>query len=493
MIISVLVSLYTSRIVLQTLGVEDYGIYSIVGSVVAMFSFLNGTMSGATSRFLTYEMGLNVNTKRLHEVFSATLTFHFFSAVFLAVLTETIGLWFLHNRLVIPEARMYAANWVLQFSIIGAAIGITQVPYNATIIAHEEMDIYACIELLNVFLKLGIVYLLTIGNFDKLILYSGLMLAVNFIIAMTYRIYCLKNYQESHFRPNINKKISKEIISFSLYNLFGNIGQVFNTQGTSFVINMFFGVLYNAAASIGITVSGVVSGFSNNVMVAFRPQITKSYAQDDIRQFEYLLLWAIKSILIIYLLVAIPIGLSIKSILSIWLVDVPIYADVFCRLLLISIFFETLRFIVIIGIHAIGRVKLVSLLTGITLCINPFVIYGLFKMGLSPAYAYVSLIYINIFLSICIIFILKYNEPRISLRELFITTIKIIALAIFVLATVAQTAAHQIDNKFIEIIIICLTSTLLIGGLSIFGVLEKNQRRRVLNILKAKLVKHHNG
>jgi O-antigen/teichoic acid export membrane protein len=418
MTISIIVSLYTSRVVLQTLGVEDFGIYSVVGGVVAMFSFLNGAMSGATSRFLTFEMGRG-DKERLRETFSSALIIHLLIAAIVLILTETIGLWLLSNKLAIPAPRMHAAHWALQFSIIGAATSITQVPYNAIIIAHEKMDIYAYIELLNVFLKLAVVYLLDTGNSDKLILYSGLMLAVSVTTAMTYRIYCLKRYDESHFKPHLNRDISREIVSFSLYNLFGNIGNVVNTQGTSFVINIFFGVLYNAAASVGVTVSGVVAGFSNNVMVAFRPQITQSYARNDIRQFENLLSWAIRSILAISLLIAIPVGLLLPSILSVWLVEVPVYTDVFCRLLLISIFFETLRFIITMGIHATGRVKLVSLLTGATFCINPFIIYGLFKINLPPAYAYVTTICINLFLSICDILILKHNEPRISLRRLF--------------------------------------------------------------------------
>lgn len=492
MFISIIVSLYTSRVVLQTLGVEDYGIYGVVGGVVAMFSFLNGAMSGATSRFLTFEMGRG-DRNRLRDTFSSALIIHLFIAFLVCILAETIGLWFLYHKLVIPAPRMQAAHWVLQFSIMGAAIGITQVPYNATIIAHEKMDIYAYIELLHVFLKLGIVYLLTIGHFDKLTLYSGLMLMVSGIIAMTYRLYCCRKYEESHFRPHINKAISQEIVSFSFYNLFGNIGHVVNTQGTSFVINMFFGVVYNAAASISISISGVVSGFSNNVMVAFRPQITKSYAQDDIPQFEYLLLWATKSILMIYLLVAVPVGVSIQSLLSIWLVEVPVYTDVFCRLLLISIFFETLRFIIIMGIHATGRVKLVSLLTGFAFCLNPGMIYGLFKMNLSPAYAYVTMIGINILLSMYDLFILKRNEPRISLKQLLVAVLKIIIVAVIVLTLSYNMPVDGIAHPWLCVVVRGVISCLLIGIFGLYFVCDRSQRRSILYIIKDKLHHPHNG
>ena len=298
MLLSIIVSLYTSRIVLQTLGVEDYGIYGVVGGIVTMFSFLNSSMAGATSRFLTFEMGKG-DEERLKSTFSSALIIHIGIALLVLILAETIGVWFLNNKLVIPEGRMDAAHWVLQFSILGMIVGFTQVPYNATIIAHEKMDIYAYVELVNVFLKLGIVYLLNIGNLDKLVLYAFLVLLVNVIVAIIYRIYCLRHYEECKFKFNFNKDISKSLLSFSLYNLFGNMGVVVNTQGTNFVINMFFGVIYNAAASIGTIVSNVVTGFASNVMTAFRPQITKSYALDDIPQFQSLILWAIKSMLLI--------------------------------------------------------------------------------------------------------------------------------------------------------------------------------------------------
>lgn len=492
MFISIMVSLYTSRVVLQTLGVEDYGISGVVGGVVAMFSFLNGAMSGATSRFLTFEMGRG-DKSRLCETFSAALVIHLLIAITVVALAETLGVWFLEHKLVIPEARMPAAHWVLHFSIIGTAIGITQVPYNATIIAHEKMDIYAYIELLNVFLKLAIVYLLTLGDFDKLILYSGLMLAVSVIIAMIYRIYCLRRYDESHFRPHINSAISRDIVSFSLYNLFGNIGHVVNTQGTSFVINLFFGVLYNAAASIGITISGVVSGFAGNVMVAFRPQITKSYAQGDIPQFEYLLLWAVKSILMIYLCVAIPVGVAIRSILSVWLVEVPVYTDVFGRLLLISLLFETLRYILIMGIHATGRVRLVSLLTGVAFCINPAVVYVLFLVNLSPAYAYVAMICVNVVLSVLDLWILKRNEPRISLRQLFVAVLKILLVAGVVLALVYNLMAGRVEHPLLNIMLTGATSSLLIGVSGLYFVFDGSQRRRIVHIIKDQLHKSHNG
>lgn len=486
MLLSIIVSLYTSRIVLQTLGVEDYGIYGVVGGIVTMFSFLNSSMAGATSRFLTFEMGKG-DEERLKSTFSSALIIHIGIALLVLILAETIGVWFLNNKLVIPEGRMDAAHWVLQFSILGMIVGFTQVPYNATIIAHEKMDIYAYVELVNVFLKLGIVYLLNIGNLDKLVLYAFLVLLVNVIVAIIYRIYCLRHYEECKFKFNFNKDISKSLLSFSLYNLFGNMGVVVNTQGTNFVINMFFGVIYNAAASIGTIVSNVVTGFASNVMTAFRPQITKSYALDDIPQFQSLILWAIKSMLLIYSLIAIPIGFAINEVLSIWLKEVPTYADVFCKLLLISTFFETLRFVIIVGIHATGAVKFASLSTGIIFILNPFIIFLLFKMNLSPAYAYTSVIFVNIILSIIAMLILKHNEPRINLKKIVLTISLIIALLMFVMLTLYFICQYKTGKYFFDIIIIGSISSLLIIILGFYCILNKSQQHQVIEMIKNKL------
>lgn len=351
------------------------------------------------------------------------------------------------------------------------------------------MDVYAYVELLHVLLKLGIVYLLVVGNFDKLILYASLMLIVNIIIALIYRVYCIRHYEETHFQPKPNKIIAKNILSFSLYNLLGNLGVVVNTQGTAFVINIFFGVIYNAAASIAVTISNVVTGFASNVMTAFRPQITKCYAQDNISQFQSLLLWSIKSILLIYSLIAIPVGFGITELLSIWLVEVPSYADIFGRLLLISIFFETIRFIIIMGIHATGKVRLVSVSTGVLFCVNPLCIFVLFEYGLSPAFAYISTIAINVILSIINILILKHNERRISIRKFIVALLRVIsciALAILALVIAIQFA---IENPLFRLIYIVLISTIVITALGYYVVLNASQRSYVISLVKNKLHK----
>ena len=277
MFLSMIVGLYTSRVVLDTLGVEDYGTYNVVGGVVAMLGFLNASMSGATSRFMAFEQGSG-NKKRLAETFSSALIVHIGIALIVFILAETVGLWFLTHKLVIPEGRMSAAHWVYQCSILGAMLGFTQVPYNATIIAHEKMGIYAYFDILGVTLKLLIVYLLVIGNFDKLKLYAVLGLAVAIIMITLYRVYCIKKFEETHFRFVWKPNLLKPLVSFSAWNLYGNFGGVVQQQGTNFVINFFYGVVMNAAVSVGLTIANVVNLFASNLMTAFRPQIIKYYS-----------------------------------------------------------------------------------------------------------------------------------------------------------------------------------------------------------------------
>lgn len=497
MSLSIVVSLYTSRVVLQTLGVDDFGIYGVVGGVVGMFSFLNSAMSGATSRFLTFEMGLDYSNhgsenspihsgsgqngfSRLQNTFSTALVIHIGIALIVFLLSVTVGLWFLNNRLVIPEGRMTAAYWVFVCSILGMFVSVTQVPYNAVIIAHEKMDIYAYVELLNVFLKLGIVFLLRIGNFDKLKFYVVLLLCVGVTIALIYRIYCLKHYEETHFHWVIDKPTIKSITSFSVYNLLGNFGSVFNLQGINFLINMFFGVALNAAASIASTVSGVVEGFISNVITAFRPPITKAYAQNDIPSVERLLKLAMMISIIVNSLFAVPLLLELDTVLQIWLGIVPKFAATFCRVILISIFFETIRYILIIGIHAVGNIRNVSLVSGSLFILNPFVIYLCLKLGIGPEVIYVGNVFVNALLVIWNAILLHRFIPGLNVeRVLSVIVVPTIISILTLIATLYST--RNLSAGFIRVVITTAISCSVILGLNYLLCLDKTQRN-ALNI-----------
>lgn len=478
MLINLVVSLYTSRVVLATLGVEDYGIYGVVGGVVGMFSFLNAAQSGATSRFITFELGRG-EKGRLNETFVSTKIVHIGIALIVVLLAETIGIWFLNHKLVIPEGRMTAARWLLQLSLVSTFLNILQTPYNAAIIAHEKMDVYAYVEMLHVFLKLGIVYLLVIGHFDKLILYSVLLLSVSVIIILIYRIYCRHHFAETRARFVWRKDILKSLLSFSGFNLFGNMGSIVNLQGTNFVVNIFYGVVYNAAVGIASTVAGTVEGFASNVMTAFRPQITKDYARKDYSSFESYIDLAIKVILAIYCIVAIPAFIEINKVLALWLKEVPTCSAIFCRFMLVNIFFTTLRYIITIGIHATARVKVISLFTGILQILNPFVIWLLFSKGMDVKYTYLTIIIVNVILCGIDFYLLHQYVPQANINKLVRSAI----LILFVCATslmVSSGAIHFLDQTILRILLTVLVSAVCTLSLTWLLCLNRSQRQTII-------------
>ena len=290
-----LVSLYTSRVILNMLGVEDYGIYNVVGGVVTMFSFFNSALSAATQRFLSFEIGKG-DSVRLRETFNAALVLHFGIALLVLLLAETVGLWFVKTYLVIPEERMDAAIWVYHFSVFSFLVTIIQVPYNATIISHERMSVYAYLSILEVCLKLLIVFMLAAISFDKLKLYGVLYFCVVFIMALIFRIYTRENFPESKFLLVRDKQLYWTMFSFSAWSLLGNIAVIMKGQGVNILLNLFYGPVVNASRAIAYQVQGALYNFVINFQLAMKPQIIKSYASIGFSRDKILFLSAVRSI-----------------------------------------------------------------------------------------------------------------------------------------------------------------------------------------------------
>lgn len=487
MLFSMLVSLYTSRVVLNTLGVEDYGIYNVVGGVVGMLGFLNASMSGATSRFLTFELGRG-DSIRLKETFSSALIIHISIALIVFVIAETAGLWFLENKLVIPESRMTAAHIVYQLSIFSTMLGITQVPYNATIIAHEEMNVYAYVEILNVCLRLLIVYLLIIGDFDKLILYAILLFLVSLLVIGIYRFYCIFHYKETKFHFLWRKDILKPMLNFSGWDLYGNISVMFRQQGVNMLMNMFIGPIVNAASAIANSVGGVVMSFVGNVVTAFRPQIIKSYAAKDYNEMFRLINFAVKIISVLFLMIAIPIIFEMHFILAVWLNIVPEYAVDFCRILIITYFFTTITSILNIGIHASGKIFLISFISGTLIWMAVPVIYFLLKNGFHPNWAYYcngSVSVIVVFVNMCI---LKYLIRKFSIKNFLLNGILgSLIIGIIILFTVYYIHIH-VEYGWIRLTVTVLISIMEASILTFFLLL--NKETKILIIQQSKRIMH---
>lgn len=487
MLFGMLVSLYTSRVVLQALGVEDYGLYNVVGGVVIMFCVLNSSMSGATSRFIAYELGKNDKVK-LNETFSTALLIHIIIAIIVVILAETIGLWFLSTKLVVPENRMFAVHIVYQLSIFSTVIAITQVPYNACIIAHEQMKVYAYVEILNVCLRLLIVYLLLLCDFDKLILYAILQFIVSFAIMMLYRLYSLSNYSETKFRFVIRKNILSPMLNFSGWDFLGNVSMMFRGQGVNMLLNMFFGPAVNAASGVATSVVTATTSFSNNFLMAFKPYITKQYAKGNISDFSSSIYFSSKMSYLLTSLISIPIIVKCEQILEVWLTVVPNYAVSFCQLILIQQLIASTSQPVIQAIHATGRIKFLSMFNGVVnILIIPFSYLILKYSILDPNVCYI----LNVFLTISAVISNMWNLSTKINFSLCMYIRKVIlpcyGSGIFLLV-ILYIISGFLNKGILESIIFILAYVFFYSFISYMVILDKNERLNVkLIIIKLKL------
>ncbi len=486
MLLTVIVGIYTSRVVLNTLGVVDYGVYNVVGGVVSMLGFLNASLAGATSRFITFELGRG-DRQRLADTFSSALIAHIGIAIVVILVAETAGLWFVTHKLVIPAERMGAALWAYHLSIAAAAIGITQVPYTACVIAHERMGVYAYMEILNSVLKLLIVYVLLVGDFDKLKLYAVLTFLVSATIAMIYRIYCIRKFAEAHFHWTCNKEILRPMVSFSAWDVYGNLSVSANQQGTNMLLNMFFGPIVNAAAGIASTITGIISGFANNVTTAFRPQIVKQYAQGNIAEMQQLLTNAAKFHLLMFMTIMIPLYIEIESVLRLWLGQVPPHAVQFCRATLLCQAIASQVAIINIAIHATGAIKRISFYSGSIYLFSLIPIYAILRGTKWPISAYAVLFVMHLCVLASNISITKRQISDFEVWK-YIKQAFPKAIGVCALCTICTYGLNSIIPKSIlQIVVVCITSVLLMVVLSYCIVLTADQRIAVTTFIKAKL------
>ena len=385
MLFMMLVSLYTSRVILNVLGVEDFGIYNVVGGVVAMFGFINGSMSSATQRYITFALGKG-DKKRLQTVFCTTLQIHTLIAAIIVILGETIGLWFLYNKMQIPADRMDAAFWVLQCSIISTVIMIVSVPYNAAIIAHEKMSAFAYISVLEVVLKLAIVYMLVVFSIDKLILYAFLILAIQVLIRFCYSIYCHKHFKETKYIHVWDKALFKEMTGFAGWSIFGNLSGVLFTQGLNMLLNVFFGPVVNAARAVAVQVQNAIQQFVSNFQMALNPQITKTYAQNQKEEMHKLMYRSARFSFYLLFFLSLPVLFETDFILTIWLKTVPDNTVIFLRIMICTSLIYAIANPLIVANQATGKVKRYQAVCGSILLMILPISYILLLLG-CPAYS----------------------------------------------------------------------------------------------------------
>ncbi len=405
MIFVMAVTLYTSRVVLQALGVTDFGIYNVVGGVVAMLSFLNSSLSTATQRYMNYEMGRG-NDEGLRKVFSMSFIGFCLMGVVALILAETVGLWFLHAKLVIPPERMDAAVWVYHFSVLTFLVNIITVPYQAAIIAHERMSVYAYLSVIEVIIKLLIVFILQWVTTDKLWLYGLLMLLASSVICTSYRIYSTRLFPECRLRWVWDRKLLRGLFSFSGWMLAGTITSLVNVQGVNILMNIFFGPALNAARAVAMQVNSAVNTFSANFLTATRPQIVKSYAQEEYTYMYRLVFSASKFSFYLLFVLSLPILFNAEWVLGIWLKDVPPYAVGFTCLvladLLIVASYNPIAFIS----QASGRVRDYQLSISLCFLAVPLLSWLAFHVGYPPQTPFVIAIVVDLiglFVRVCVL------------------------------------------------------------------------------------------
>ena len=488
MMVVMIVTLFTSRIILNTLGATDYGIYNVVGGIVTIVAFLNSALGGSTSRYLTFALGEGILEKQ-KKTFGAALNLHICIALLVLIVGETIGLWFFYEKMIIPEDRVSAALWVYQFSIVTTMISFTQVPYNASLIAHEKMSIYAYVGLYEAFSRLAIAYLITISPIDNLVFYGSLLLLNTIVVQMFYRWYTAKNFSECRFSLVKDKALYKQLLSYGGWDLFGNLAVVCQGQGVNLLLNVFFGPVVNAARAIAFQIQGAVLQFVSNFMTAVRPQVIKNYAEGNVERMYSLTFYTAKFSYMLMLALVVPICCEIKFILHLWLGDaVPENTALFAVLVLVTYTWRTFHIAALMPFHAIGNIKTGNVTIGSLMIASLPIGYVLFKIGL-PAYSVFLVIFAIEIVGMFAIYWLIHNYEYFPYLDIFrkilmpstAVTLLTVALPLFII--------HFMEEGWLRLILVCVSSETTLGLSAFYIGLNKSERSRIISLAKSKLKK----
>ncbi len=459
MLFSMLVSLYTSRVVLNTLGIEDYGIYNVVGVFVAMFSLISSSLSSASSRFLTFELGKG-DMMQLKRVFSTSLLIHIALAVIVFISLETVGVWFLNNRMTIPAERLYAANWVFQASIVSFILGLISVSYNASIVSHEHMEVFASIGIVDVLLRLGIVLFIAYSslNFDKLIIYSLLLVLVGVCLQCVYFGYCRKHFEECHLHFCFDKMTWKEMSSFAGWNFIGCTAALFKDHGVNLLLNLFVGPVLNAARGIATSVNAAVFSFVGNFMAALSPQITKSYATEEYSYMMSLVERGSRFSFYILLMLALPILFETEFVLTLWLKEYPAHTVNFVRLVLLLTLCDVLSNTLITLQNATGKIRNYQLAVGGVLMLNFPLSYICLKMNFPPESVFVVALLISVVCLLLRLIFLK-RMVQLSIRRYLnkvCFNVSFVSLSAIILPCIIYMNMEYGWLRFLSVTVVCL-------------------------------------
>lgn len=453
MIVIMLITLYSSRIILQALGISDYGLYNVVGGVVLLLAFLRSSLTSATQRFLSYEMGRK-ERNRLKDVFSMCLNTHILISVVILILAETIGLWFLNTQIQIPEGREIAANWVFHFSVMSLVLSVITVPYHACTISHERMSFFAWVSILDAILKLGFAFALMFTSSDRLILYGGLVMLTSVINLLLYWIYDRINFSETKFQLFWDKGMFKQIFSFSGWTVMGQLAVVGSTQGKNILVNIFYSVSANAAMGVAHQVNAALVSLTSNFQTAFQPQITKSYAAKDFDFLNSLICSASKASFFLLFIVSLPFMLNIDWVLNLWLTEVPEYANTFCILYIVASILNAMAAPLWISIFATGQIKNYQIAVMIAFFTEIVIIYLLFGVGFPPTAALAAKVILNAILIIIRVIYARKTMECFSISRFFYSVLIPLSLSTIVTMAFAISGYYYInmDSKILTIV-----------------------------------------
>lgn len=474
------ISLYTSRVVLQVLGVEDYGIYNVVAGFVSMFAFLNSSMTNANQRFYNFELGKD-NNQGVIDVYNTSLRIQICLAIIVILLTETIGLWYLYEKMVIPPDRFMAAFWVFQFSVLSLLFVIFQIPYSAAVIAYEKMDYYAYVGIIDAFLKLFIALAIPYAKGDQLIVYGFLVLLINVINWCLYYFYAKHHFKILRFCRQFHFDLFKKMLGFSAWNCFGIFSTVFREQGANMLLNLFFGPVINAARAIAYQVAGALESFVLNITTASRPQLIQTYVKGETDRMIHIMCGVSKLCFLFVFCIALPIMLEVDYVLKLWLGDtIPEHTNTFMVLVIIASLIRVFHPMTSHIVHATGKMRVFQVTNGILNLLLIPIVYIFLYLGYEPEFIFVLFILMNIIIQIVSWMILHRLVPDFSVMS-YLRQVVLPLCVVIVLSVLLPYFVHiNMDSGFIRLCVVLLSSIASIVIFGFFMALNRNEREMVM-------------
>ncbi len=484
MLLLMAVSLYTSRVILKYLGVDDYGIYTLIGGFITLFGIITNSLVAAVQRYFNVALGQNDEVE-YGKIYSMSINiFLLFSGIIL-ILGETVGLWFVANKLNIPEGRETAAMWVYQISLLTTIVGLFRIPDNASIIAYEKMDFYAYISIGEALLKLAIVFLLSISPVDKLITYVILYLLTTVIINIVYKIYCKRKFAVCHYHRFWDKALFKELLSFSGWSLLNRTMMVGKTQAENFFLNHYHTVAVNAARGVAMQVYNAVNLFLANFQTAFKPQLVKSYASGEMEEHYTLINRSSKFSFYLLLLIVLPVAFNMDALLNVWLVEVPVYTKEFCIYIMIAYLVDALGAPLEISVFANGDIKGLQIFSALTFLIGTAVSFVLLKIGAVPYVVSIVTLAIHIVMFLLTIYY-AHKLSKVNLSK-YIKSVILPTMIVGALSIVLPYLLKDLSVGFWRAVLLCAVDVAWCALLTWFIGLTKTEKGYIRSIISSKL------